>query len=157
MTRLYVAYGSNLHMEQMAYRCPTAEVYGSGVLQGYQLTFQGDDGASYANIQPKTGKQVPVLVWDIQPSDEKSLDRYEGFPHMYEKQTVLVRLDSGRVVEAMAYVMTDERPHYGIPSVRYYRCVEQGYKDAGFDLRVLVSALEMAMDGGLAKCSSGGW
>ena len=38
--KLYVAYGSNLNLEQMARRCPTAKVVGIGVLKDYQLTFR---------------------------------------------------------------------------------------------------------------------
>ena len=29
-TRLYIAYGSNLNLPQMEYRCPTAKVVGAG-------------------------------------------------------------------------------------------------------------------------------
>ena len=34
---LNLAYGSNLNLGQMAYRCPTAKVYGKGMLLDYQL------------------------------------------------------------------------------------------------------------------------
>jgi hypothetical protein len=36
---LNLAYGSNLNLGQMAYRCPTAKVYGKGMLLDYQLLF----------------------------------------------------------------------------------------------------------------------
>ena len=39
--RLYIAYGSNLNLSQMAYRCPTAKVAGKGGLKGYELLFRG--------------------------------------------------------------------------------------------------------------------
>lgn len=38
---LYLAYGSNLNLEQMAYRCPTAKPVGQVVLKDYQLLFRG--------------------------------------------------------------------------------------------------------------------
>lgn len=31
MKKLYVAYGSNLNIAQMALRCPTAHIYGTGL------------------------------------------------------------------------------------------------------------------------------
>lgn len=34
-TRLYMAYGSNMNLEQMADRCRTAEVVGKGILKNY--------------------------------------------------------------------------------------------------------------------------
>ena len=33
----YIAYGSNMIEEQMAYRCPDARLIGVGYLPGYQL------------------------------------------------------------------------------------------------------------------------
>lgn len=33
MKKLYVAYGSNLNIAQMALRCPTAHIYGTGLLK----------------------------------------------------------------------------------------------------------------------------
>lgn len=35
--RLYVAYGSNLNIRQMKYRCPGAKLYGTGVIEDYEL------------------------------------------------------------------------------------------------------------------------
>ena len=34
--RLYFAYGSNINLEQMAVRCPAAQVVGPAVLEGYE-------------------------------------------------------------------------------------------------------------------------
>ena len=39
MKRLYVAYGSNLNLEQMSYRCPTAKVLWKGNALWLQVTF----------------------------------------------------------------------------------------------------------------------
>ena len=75
----YIAYGSNLNLEQMAYQCPTAKVLGSAKLRGYQLLFRGGNGA-VATIEKLRGGSVPVLVWELEPSDELALDKYEGFP-----------------------------------------------------------------------------
>lgn len=40
MSKLYVAYGSNLNLKQMAYRCPTATLVGTGVIENYELQFK---------------------------------------------------------------------------------------------------------------------
>ena len=34
--KLYLAYGSNLNLEQMANRCPTAKVVGNSKINGYE-------------------------------------------------------------------------------------------------------------------------
>ena len=38
--KLYIAYGSNLNLPQMANRCPTAEVVGTSEVKGYELLFK---------------------------------------------------------------------------------------------------------------------
>ena len=40
----YIAYGSNLNLEQMARRCPTAKVIGAGTKEGSQrsCSYLGD-------------------------------------------------------------------------------------------------------------------
>ena len=38
--RLYIAYGSNINLEQMANRCPNSKVIGKEMLKGYELEFR---------------------------------------------------------------------------------------------------------------------
>lgn len=129
---IYLAYGSNLHIEQMQRRCPTAEVLGTSTLHGYRLVFNG-----VATIEPDPDRNVPVLLWDIKPADEPPLDRYEGFPHLYRRETVQVELN-GKTVDAMVYIMNSE----GIapPSPYYYDVIRQGYEMNGLDIAVLEQA-----------------
>lgn len=39
--RWYIAYGSNLNLRQMAMRCPTARLLGTGLVENYELQFKG--------------------------------------------------------------------------------------------------------------------
>ena len=39
--RYYFAYGSNMNLEQMKYRCPAAEVVENVRLENYRLAFRG--------------------------------------------------------------------------------------------------------------------
>lgn len=45
---LYFAYGSNLDLEQMAQRCPDAEIVGPVRLENYELRFCGSGFATVA-------------------------------------------------------------------------------------------------------------
>lgn len=72
---LYIAYGSNLNLPQMALRCPTAEVVGKSELKDYELLFRGGRRGAVATVEPKEGSSVPVLLWKIRKQDEASLDR----------------------------------------------------------------------------------
>lgn len=103
--KLYIAYGSNLNLKQMKYRCPTAKLVGKGVVENYELQFKGMPHCSYATIAPCSGKSVPVALWELQPRDEKLLDRYEGYPSHYFKQDLPVKLNNGSEQTAMVYIM----------------------------------------------------
>lgn len=144
--RLYIAYGSNLNLEQMKHRCPTAEVVGKATLDGWRLRFRGGAHSAVATIEQNEDFSVPVLVWRIQPRDELALDHYEGFPFLYRKETLRVAVDGKRVC-AMAYIMNEAGRPYGVPSVGYYDTIFQGYQSAGFDTEILCQAAENSKGG----------
>lgn len=135
---IYLAYGSNLHLGQMALRCPTAKPIGTATLNGYKLVFRGNSWGGVANVEPDENSSVPVLLWAIKPNDEKALDRYEGYPHLYTKITETVDLH-GDPVEAMLYVMTDGH-RICPPTFSYFETIRQGYEMNGFDCGPLVDA-----------------
>ena len=55
----YFAYGSNMNLDQMAYRCPAAFVVENVKLDGYRLTFCGrGKGSGVATILPEEGSRV---------------------------------------------------------------------------------------------------
>ncbi len=137
---LYLAYGSNLNLEQMANRCPTARVAGTTTLKNYQLLFRGGHANAVATIEPQKGGSVPVMLWNITPADEAALDRYEGWPFLYRKEKVRVTLN-GKQVTAMVYIMNEGRP-LGTPSCYYYKVILQGYHSAWFDVNVLKQAVD---------------
>lgn len=137
--RLYVAYGSNLNIRQMKYRCPGAKLYGTGVIDNYELQFKGQPHSAFATIAPKEGASVPVAVWEISEKNEQALDRYEGYPSHYLKQNVPVQLD-GEEVNAMVYIM-NLKMGFGLPSPYYYQTVYEGYNDCELDTDVLDKAV----------------
>ena len=75
LSRYYIAYGSNLSVAQMNFRCPNAIPIGTAILNGYKLLFKGP-----ATIDPMDGCSVPVVIWGISEEDEKKLDGFEGYP-----------------------------------------------------------------------------
>ena len=141
--RLYIAYGSNLNLEQMRCRCPTAEVVGKATLDGWRLRFRGGAHNAVATIEQDKDFSAPVLVWRIQPAYERALDRYEGFPFLYRKETLRVVVN-GRRACAMVYIMNEAGHPYGVPSVGYYDTIFQGYQSAGFGTKILYQAAEIS-------------
>jgi gamma-glutamylcyclotransferase (GGCT)/AIG2-like uncharacterized protein YtfP len=140
--KIYLAYGSNLNLEQMSHRCPYATVIGTAELENYRLLFRGRRSGAVATVEPYEGRSVPVLLWEITPRDEEALDIYEGFPTLYRKETVEVSLD-GRPVKAMVYIMNEKYPA-GTPSAGYYDTILTGYNSFDFDFSVLDEAVRFS-------------
>ncbi|MRV08497.1 gamma-glutamylcyclotransferase family protein, partial [Staphylococcus aureus] len=109
-----------------------------------RLLFKGGIGNAYLSVEPKKGKEVPVVLWEIEKQDELSLDRYEGYPSFYFKEDLEVELETGEVVIAMVYIMTSLRTSWSLPSKFYFEAVKEGYESFGFDTKFLDEALEIS-------------
>lgn len=133
MKKIYIAYGSNMNKEQMARRCPKATPIGKQTLQDYKLEFRG-----VANIIKCKGETTPVALWSITETCERSLDRYEGYPRLYRKEYIKLKIN-GREVIGMVYVMN--KGEIAPPSDYYYNVIKQGYKDFQVDITTLEKAL----------------
>ena len=143
--KLYLAYGSNLSVEQMERRCPDAKPIGKAILPDWKLLFK-----IHATIEPCKGSKVPVLVWKISDRDEQNLDRYEGYPSYYIKQDVeLMMTDlrgrNPRPVTAMVYIMADGH-RVRMPMKGYVDILVEGYERFGFDMDILREALRETHD-----------
>ena len=101
----YIAYGSNLYSEQFYHRCPDTELVSSGVLRDYILAFCGSNGNAFLTVKKQSGCAVPVAIYRISPRDERSLDRYEGYPNFYIKTQAIVETDTGKKLKGMMYVI----------------------------------------------------
>ena len=137
--RYYAAYGSNLSLEQMAYRCPQAKMVGTGTLEHYELQFRGSAGRAHATVEPCAGKEVPILLWSLNDRDEQSLDRYDGYPSSYKK-TICPIVVNDTVYEAMLYEMQPGHA-LNIPSPQYFQTIRDGYEMFDFPLELLEKAL----------------
>lgn len=129
---IYIAYGSNMNIEQMKRRCPKAIPIGKGILKDYKLVFKG-----VADVIKSPGDEVPIAIWKITEECEKALDRYEGFPHLYRKEYVTVEIE-GKEETGMVYVMN--RGNIAPPNCYYYNVIHEGYKD----FKINKNALEKA-------------
>lgn len=132
--QLYIAYGSNINLEQMAYRCPHSKVVGVSEIKNFELEFRG-----VATIVPKENMKVPVLIWELDERDLPILNRYEGYPSLYRQEKMSFELN-GRACEGMAYLMN----HGTIspPSPQYYNTILHGYRENSLDESYLETALE---------------
>ena len=146
--RYYIAYGSNLNIMQMRMRCPGARIIGTSVIEDYQLLFKGSKTGSYLTIEPMEGAEVPVVIWEVTETDEKALDRYEGYPNFYYKKEMTLDIKgiiTGKVRrrDAFVYIMHEER-ELGIPSWYYVNTCLDGYRAFGFDEKYLFDAIRIS-------------
>lgn len=132
--QLYIAYGSNINLEQMAFRCPHSRVMGTSEIKDFELEFRG-----VATIVPKKGATVPVLIWELDARDLPILNKYEGWPRLYRQEKMSFKMN-GESYEGMAYLMN--RGTISPPSQQYYDTILQGYRENGLDESYLEIALE---------------
>ncbi|HEY7858717.1 MAG TPA: gamma-glutamylcyclotransferase family protein [Candidatus Nanopelagicales bacterium] len=129
---LYAAYGSNLDPHQMLRRAPNSPTAGTGWLNGWRLTFGGEDlgwEGALATVAEDPAGQVFVMLYDLTHADELRLDRWEGAElDLYRKVRLLVQTLEG-VVPAWLYVLDDYEG--GLPSARYLGIIAEAADAAG--------------------------
>lgn len=137
-SRLYFAYGANTNIESMLQRCPKARPVSAAVLRDWRLVFRG-----VADVVREKGFEVHGALWRITPACEAALDRFEGYPSLYIKALVRLRVH-GESQEVMLYVMRDRE--YSEPPSRYYEdLLRRGYADFGLPQLQLDDAVKRAM------------
>lgn len=129
---LYAAYGSNMDPEQMLERCPHSPAAGTGWLNGWRLTFGGEelgwDGA-LAMIVPDPDSQVFVALYDMSPQDLAKLDYWESADTgLYNKIKLRVSTLDGDV---LAWVYILDCYEGGLPSARYIGLIAEAAEKAG--------------------------
>lgn len=144
MKRYYLAYGSNLNIEEMKKRCPFAIPVGASAIKDYRLVYKGTKIVSYLTIEPCEGSIVPVGVYEITPMDEFNLDYYEGVPTLYSKNMITVSL-YGQDIQAIVYIMNPTYS-YHLPSESYVSRCLQGYQNFHFNHEILNNALQTTID-----------
>lgn len=144
--KLYFAYGSNMNLKQMAFRCPNAQAVDTVRLEGYRLAFcMNGGGDGVATILPDPDGFVGGVLWRISERDEQSLDHYEGFPRLYGKEAVLVMNPDGLKREVMAYTMNSPYKDVpALPSQLYLSGILHGCRQNGIDIEPVLEAVWLA-------------
>jgi gamma-glutamylcyclotransferase (GGCT)/AIG2-like uncharacterized protein YtfP len=129
---LYAAYGSNMDPEQMLERCPHSPAAGVGWLNGWRLTFGGEelgwDGA-LAMVVPDAASQVFVALYEVSPHDLETLDYWEGGDTgLYNKIKLRV---STLEEDVLAWVYVLDAYEGGLPSARYLGIIAEAAQAAG--------------------------
>lgn len=126
MALTYFAFGSNMLLDRIKERVPSACVLGNAALCGYTLRFNklSKDGSGKANIVPSTDPRAVVhgVLYRLDEDERPRLDRAEGLGQGYRIRHVRVRRDGeGAEEEAFTYVASPEAIRDDPPPVRSYR------------------------------------
>jgi gamma-glutamylcyclotransferase (GGCT)/AIG2-like uncharacterized protein YtfP len=118
---------------QMRVRCPHSPSRGSGWLQGWRLTFGGEEygwEGALATVVEDVGSRVFVMLYDVPSQDESELDRWERADDgLYEKIRVRVETLEGHEL-AWLYVLS-QGYEGGLPSARYIGLMAEAAQAAG--------------------------
>ncbi|MEM4605942.1 MAG: gamma-glutamylcyclotransferase family protein [Candidatus Pacearchaeota archaeon] len=127
----YFAYGSNMNQEQMIKRCKgkNFKFIGRAYLKGYRFVYDGQSeyrGGAVANIVKSENDIVWGVLYEINKNCLKNLDKYEGYPYVYNRKEVEVITDDG--YKFLAWVYLREPKPLGKPSDKYRKVVLEGAK-----------------------------
>ena len=136
---LYAAYGTELNLIHMKYRCRNACIVGKGVIHGWRLAFK-----HHADIIKDNHSCVPVLVWRMPKNDIKKLDLYHGYPHYYMSTIVDVDMQNGNRMSAFVYVMKNRHADLECPTDTCFNLMEDGYTMNDIELSYLYEAKDEA-------------
>ena len=135
--RYYLAYGSNMVLEQMEERCPDAKLVSKEYLEGWTLEFIESPSGTYLNLVTSLFGRTPVFIWDISKDDEVNLDLYEDWPRSYIKKDI--RCSKGI---AMMYIMHRSHTTKGLPKDSYINPILDVYRKEGYDTTHILNLLK---------------
>lgn len=123
--KFYFAYGSNMWDLQMKSRCPCSKKVGVARILGYRWIIST---RGYANIVESKEDYVEGVLFEISPTDEIALDRFEGVASgSYGKFELTVHCLQKELV-ALVYI--DPVVAEGAPKKEYIQRINAGLEDA---------------------------
>lgn len=148
----YFAYGSNMAVQRLCSRVPSAEFVCVAELNGYALKFHkpskkdgsGKCDAAYTGVAED---RTYGALYSIFESDLSALDKFEGRGYGYERETLVLRKSDGEEVRAEIYIATENNPSLR-PFDWYKEHVIRGAKSINLPLTyiALIEAIEFEVD-----------
>jgi gamma-glutamylcyclotransferase (GGCT)/AIG2-like uncharacterized protein YtfP len=122
---LYFAYGSNLSLSQMNFRCPSNSKIGIGVLEGFRWIISK---RGYANVVKSSSDFVLGVVYKITKFDKSRLSAFEGVhKRSYDEKQLEISID-GVGHDCLIYI--DPIIAEGIPDENYISKINNGIRES---------------------------
>lgn len=102
------AYGSNMNVNRLKQRVPSAVKVCNASLPGYKFAFnkRSNDGSGKGNIQQTNvdGDTVAGVVFEINEAEKPALDAVEGLGSGYNQAVVDLLDENGKTFQAQVYI-----------------------------------------------------
>ena len=126
MAIAYFAFGSNMLLERLKRRVPSAHALGIATLGGYALRFNklSKDGSGKANIVPSADPRAVVygVLYHLDDDERPRLDKAEGLGNGYQVRHLRVRRNGAESEEdVFAYVAAPGAIHDDLPPFQWYK------------------------------------
>ena len=130
---LYAAYGSNLRPGADARALPALPAAGTGWLEGWRLTFGGEDlgwEGALATLVEAPGEQVFVGLYDVTDQDEQRARRLGGRRHRALPQDPRAGARRSTATQ-LAWIYVLDGYEGGLPSARYLGVMADAAESGG--------------------------
>ena len=117
----------------MLERAPDSKAKFIATLRNYKLIFAGWSRqwrGGVVSIRPFRGEKVLGAIYEISEQCLRRLDKFEGYPELYDRFKVTVFDEDGEPIEAITYIKSGQSEETQ-PSKEYLSIIQQGYRDWG--------------------------
>lgn len=118
------AYGSNMSLNRLKARVPSAVKISNGFIEGYELKCikKSKDGSGKATIvnTGRTEKIVWGVIFEINENEKPILDRAEGLNHGYHETIIEVRIGKENQ-NAQVYISDLDAIDEGLNAYHWYK------------------------------------
>jgi gamma-glutamylcyclotransferase (GGCT)/AIG2-like uncharacterized protein YtfP len=128
----YFAYGSNLEVDAMRERCPSARPLERAILPDWEFRI---NERGFATVVRHPGKTVHGALWELDPAAESALDAYEAIDEGLYRKEIHSVVVAGQAREVMVYLATHSRP--GRPHSGYLEGILEAARSWGFPAEYL--------------------
>ena len=137
LTTYYFAYGSNIDEDQMLSRCPYSMKVYKGFLKGHKL-FASHNSKYWKggvfSIKEQENSMVYGIIYEITPEDLENLDRYEGYPTVYDRKEMEIDVLVGKngkkkTLNCITYISNRIEPDTIVSENYLYHCEEAADKE----------------------------
>ena len=124
MLEYYFAFGSNMDKKRMEDRTHESSERQKGIIKDWKLVFNKikdeEIGSGYANIEPEIGSIVEGIIYKVSEDAIKKLDRREGVPDHYLKETMAVGNDNQESINCIVYIANRSKINNSLKPERWY-------------------------------------